>query len=226
MGKRKLHKKMIMTRRRMIAVSIVILLFGLFFGWMIFKGFECFETPIKLNQSLCMIGFALLILIVWLPMYVAGGQVYDISAEYVRVIPVYKTSKRWQIIGYVLCNNTVEPFLRVIPLSSVDSCIFSVERRCGLYGMSRYTLYLRLEIKEEKLTIYINPIDNGVLLPSGKGGVAICDFKSREEIRNMVTFFEKNVGHIEDPYQLREMLKHPEIELYDYLEGQNIKMIY
>ena len=227
MSRKHLHRNMIMTRKRLILTAIAILLIGLCMGWGIFwainGGLGVLEM---LDPSLCMIAFALIVLITWLPMFVASSQVYDITMDSIRIIPAYPWLRKWQVLGYLLCNDTMEPFIRVIPLANISSGTFCVERHVGLYGLSRYTFLLHLVMEKEKLIICINPMDNGILLPSGRGGIVLGEFLSREEIFNLLVFLEKNGVRIEDPYQLREALKDESIELYDYLEALNIKVKY
>ena len=69
-------------------------------------------------------------------------------------------------------------------------------------------------------------MDNGIFIPGGRGGFIFDGLKSREDICNIMKFFEVNQVKIEDPYHMIEALENTEIVIYDYLESLDIKIRY
>lgn len=76
------------------------------------------------------------------------------------------------------------------------------------------------------MTLYINPMDNGVLLPSGKGGIVLTGFRSSEDILNMMQLIMAGGIRLEDPYHILDAMKRNDIEIYDYLESLQLKKRY
>lgn len=228
MGRAKLHKHMVMNRRSLILIMLFITGAGMVLGGVIYWALDWILDwyDLSANLSLCILLGAIVLLFLWTPLFVAGSQVYDITKQSIRIIPYSPTLKKWKIIGYLLCNDTIEPFIRVINLKDIQSGTFSVQRHVGLYGLSRYTFTLKLLMEKEHLMIYINPIDNGVFLPSGQGGVILSGYKSGEEICNMISFLRTFDIPIEDPYGILDAFKVPGLEIYDYLETKQIKIKY
>lgn len=228
MGRAKLHRNMVMNRRSLILIMLFITVVGMVLGGVIYWALDWILDwyDRSANLSLCILLGAILLLFVWTPLFVAGSQVYDITKQSIRIIPYFPARKKWKIIGYILCNDTIEPFIRVINLKDIQSGIFSVQRHAGLYGLSRYTFTLKLKMEKEHLMIYINPIDNGIGIPSGQGGVVLSGYKSKEEICNMISFLRTFEIPIEDPYGIVDAFKVPGLEIYDYLETKQIKIKY
>lgn len=224
-GKRRMK---IMNRRSLLLITLFIAAVGILFGGVMYWALkwiaELYDQSV--NLSLCIIAGVVVLLFLWTPLFVAGNQVYDITKNSIRIMPNYPSLKKWNIIGYILCNNTIEPFIRVINLQDIQSGIFGVERHVGLYGLSRYTFILKLLMDKEELMIDINPMDNGILLPSGRGGIIWTGFKKREEIMNMISFLNAYGIKIEDPYGILEAFKVQDQEIYDYLETLQIKIKY
>ena len=102
-----------------------------------------------------------------------------------------------------------------------------MDRKAGVWGLSRYTYLLKL-YKEKDLfvTLYINPMDNGILLPAGKGGILLTGFRTSEDILNMMQLITAGGMRLEDPHYILDAMKRRDIEIYDYLESLQIKRRY
>lgn len=178
------------------------------------------------NMPLLIIIFVCMLVFLWTPLWMPQGQVYDINDDNIKVIPQYHIITRWKIILYVLCKNDISPFIETMPLSSFTGGKFSVDRHAGSWAYSRYTYLLTLYQKDHEVKLAINPMDNGVLLPAGRGGFVFSGYKSREDICNIMKFFEIHQIKIDDPYYMIDALKNPDIVMYDYLESLHIKIRY
>ena len=80
--------------------------------------------------------------------------------------------------------------------------------------------------KELFMTLYINPMDNGILLPAGKGGIVLSGFRTSEDILNMMQLLMAGGIRLEDPHHILDAMKRKDIEIYDYLESLQIKRRY
>ena len=52
------------------------------------------------------------------------------------------------------------------------------------------------------MTLYINPMDNGILLPAGKGGILLTGFRTSEDILNMMQLITAGGMRLEDPHHI------------------------
>ena len=102
-----------------------------------------------------------------------------------------------------------------------------MDRKAGVWGLSRYTYLLNLyNEKELFMILYINPMDNGILLPAGKGGIVLSGFRTSEDILNMMQLLMAGGIRLEDPHHILDAMKRKDIEIYDYLESLQIKRRY
>lgn len=225
-------KRLMFTRK-----SILCTTFAIVFGCMVLSGLlmsalsesevmiQAFKTY-HIDASMVMILFTLMVLVLWLPLLVGNQQVYDLDEQGLTLIPILKQRDKWKIIFYVLCNDQVEPFLRKVSYEDIKTGIFYVERKFGSWSFSRYTYVLKLSLSQSNLLLYINPMDNGPLMPSGKGGFALVGYRTSKDICNMLQFLMTRGIPIDDPYQLIPALQNPTIEIYDFLETLPIKTKY
>lgn len=225
-------RRLMFTRR-----SILCTIFAIVFGCMVLSGLimsalsqsdamiEAFATY-HVDASLVMIVFTLMVLVLWLPLLVGNQQVYDLDEQGLTLIPMLKQRDKWKIIFYVLCNDQVEPFLRKVSYEDIKGGTFYVERKFGSWSFSRYTYVLKLSLAQSNLKLYINPMDNGPLMPSGKGGFALVGYRTSKDICNMLQFLMTKGITIDDPYELLPALQNPNIEIYDFLETLQIKTKY
>lgn len=96
----------------------------------------------------------------------------------------------------------------------------------GMLGYSWYTYRLTLYIGNEKLPLYIDPIDNGIIMPSGFGGATLNGRHDRKDICNLIQMLRVNHVKIEDPYGILDALKDESVPLYEFLETLDIKKRY
>lgn len=222
---RKEFKKLNIHRKKLLSNIFFEIITGILMGICCSKAIETVEGQGE-YMAICILIFVIMCVFLWTPLFVASAQIYDITQTSIKAIPKMNSMKKWKMIFHILCVNDIEPFLKIIPLSSIQRGKFSVDRHSGVMAYSRYSYMLTLYMEHESITLYINPIENGPLMPSGKGGYLFHGCKSREDICNMVQFFEMNHVHVEDPYHIIDALKNPNIVIYDYLESLNIKIRY
>ena len=101
-----------------------------------------------------------------------------------------------------------------------------MDRRYAGWGFHNYTYVLTLYLDNRDIVVVINPMDNGIFIPGGRGGFIFDGLKSREDICNIMKFFEIHQIKIDDPYYMIDALKNPDIVMYDYLESLHIKIRY
>lgn len=228
MEKRRFQKIIVWNRKRIIMMILAISAFGIVFGLLISRallGLE--EYGFHFNISLCVLFFTIFIIILWLPMFVAESQISNIDGQSIKILPSYPLMKKWKVIGYILCNDTIEPFLRVIPFQDIQKGEFDVMcHASGILGYAWYTYRLTLYIGNEKLPLYIDPIDNGIIMPSGFGGAALNAKHDRKDICNLIQMLRVHHVKIEDPYGILEALKDESVSLYEFLESLKIKKKY
>lgn len=228
MNTNRAKKKKVLNRKSLFVQLLLIVLFGLVFGGVMVRvmTFDEVAALMTINIPICMLICIALMIFLWLPLFVADRQIYDITEHGIAMLSKKGMMEKWKLIFYILCNDKVEPFLRILAFDDVQSGEFSVERHAGVWGFSRYTYTLTLLTKGETVTIYINPMDNGPLMPSGKGGFVLSGYKDREEICNVITFLETKGISIGDHYHILDAFKQRDIEIYDYLESLQIKVKY
>lgn len=225
-------RQMILSRKSIVLSTLLILFFGIMMIAMIMAGFQQSEVvkqameTYHIDASLIAILYTLMVLLLWLPLSIGTQRVYDMDTTSLTLIPIMNVWHKWNIIFYILCNNNVEPFLRKVSFSDITHARFGVEKKFGAWAFSRYTYVLTLYLKESTVTLYINPMDNGPLMPSGHGGYVLVGMKTRKEIVNMMQFLSTNGIVIEDPMQIIAALQNPKIELYDFLESLPLKTKY
>lgn len=205
---------------------VVICVIGAIFGNLIFYMLRDWLHMDQVNITICIILFIIFLGILWLPLTLDIMGCTSIDENCISMMPSYSHFKKLDIIRYVILHNDITPFLRRIPINSIQSCTFTFSRKWGAYAYSRYTLQLILHLQDEVVTLYINPMENGVLLPSDQGGVAFLHIKTHEEIVNMVQYFITAGVEVKDPYKLLEALKDPNLVLYDYLESFHKKILF
>ena len=228
MEKRRFQKIIVWNRKRIIMLILAISAFGIVFGLLISRallGLE--EYGFHFNVSLYILFFTIFLVILWLPMFVAESQISDIDEHSMKILPSYPLMKKWKVIGYILCNDTIEPFLRVIPFQNIQKGVFDAMcHASGMLGYSWYTYRLTLYIGNEKLPLYIDPIDNGIIMPSGFGGATLNGRHDRKDICNLIQMLRVNHVKIEDPYGILDALKDESVPLYEFLETLDIKKRY
>lgn len=231
-------KKSVLSRKRIVKSFMFIMAIAYCLGFFMYdmcsdfvsgniNGYAQPIIDIRLLQLVFLVLFPLVTLIMWLPLFLAGAQVYDLNEEGILMVPVYKDRQKWKMIFHVLASDDVKPYLQQIYFKDVNHILFTVDRHVGLWAMSRYSYVLKVyDAKGLMTTLFINPMENGLLMPSGKGGVPITGYKSRDEIYNMMRFLITNGVKVVDPYHIIDALKNHDVEVYDYLESLNIKVRY
>lgn len=225
-------RQMVLSRKSIVLSTLAIMLFGIGFIAVLMSALSQSEVVAQAMQtyhidtSLIMILYTLMVLFLWLPLSIGTQRVYELNHDSLTVIPMMNTWHKWSIIFHILSKDEITPFLRKISFSQIQYARFSVEKKFGAWAFSRYTYVLRLYLQHEVVNLYINPIDNGVMIPSGRGGYLLAGTKTRQEIANTLHFLMTNGIAIEDPYQILPALENPSIELYDYFETLPLKTKY
>lgn len=222
-------KQKVLSRRKIISSFLIILVISLSLGGFMYGLADSFEdfADIRILQIGFLVLFPLFTLLMWMPLCLGGGQIYDMREDALIILPAYKDRQKWNMILHVLCSDDVTPFLKEIRYDVIDHAKFTVDRKAGMWGLSRYSFLLKLyNEKEMFLTLYINPMDNGVLLPSSKGGIVLSGYRSNKDILNMMQLLMASGMRLEDPYHILDAMKRSDIEIYDYLESLQIKRRY
>lgn len=222
-------KQKVLSRRKIISSFLIILVISLSLGGFMYGLADSFEdfADIRILQIGFLVLFPLFTLLMWMPLCLGGGQIYDMREDALIILPAYKDRQKWNMILHVLCSDDVTPFLKEIRYDAIDHAKFTVDRKAGMWGLSRYSFLLKLyNEKEMFLTLYINPMDNGVLLPSSKGGIVLSGYRSNKDILNMMQLLMASGMRLEDPYHILDAMKRSDIEIYDYLESLQIKRRY
>ena len=209
-------KRKVLSRKKIITSFLIILILSLCLGGFMYGLADSFEdfADIRILQIGFLVLFPLFTVIMWVPLCLGGGQIYE-------------DRRKWNMILHVLCNDDVTPFLQEIRYEDIDHAKFTVDRKAGVWGLSRYTYLLKLyNEKELFMTLYINPMDNGILLPAGKGGIVLSGFRTSEDILNMMQLLMAGGIRLEDPHHILDAMKRKDIEIYDYLESLQIKRRY
>lgn len=222
-------KQKVLSRRKIISSFLIILVISLSLGGFMYGLADSFEdfADIRILQIGFLVLFPLFTLLMWMPLCLGGGQIYDMREDALIILPAYKDRQKWNMILHVLCSDDVTPFLKEIRYDVIDHAKITVDRKAGLWGLSRYSFLLKLyNEKEMFLTLYINPMDNGILLPSSKGGIVLSGYRSNKDILNMMQLLMASGMRLEDPYHILDAMNRSDIEIYDYLESLQIKRRY
>ena len=219
-------KKLNITRKKILQNLLVEVLCGVLLGFSCSKAIGAVLGDSEERMAICILVFVGMCVILWAPIFIASAQIYDINEHSIQVIPKLGIMKKWGMILHILFSNDVGSYLKVMKLDRIQYGTFHVDRHLGTWGYSRYSYMLTLYDRQESITLYINPIENGVLMPSGKGGYLFTGCQSREDICNLVNFFEINGIRIEDQHHIVDALKNPDIEIYDYLESLHVRVRY
>lgn len=222
-------KQKVLSRRKIISSFLIILVIALSLGGFMYGLADSFEdfADIRILQIGFLVLFPLFTLLMWMPLCLGGGQIYDMREDALIILPAYKDRQKWNMILHVLCSDDVTPFLKEIRYDVIDHAKITVDRKAGLWGLSRYSFLLKLyNEKEMFLTLYINPMDNGILLPSSKGGIVLSGYRSNKDILNMMQLLMASGMRLEDPYHILDAMNRSDIEIYDYLESLQIKRRY
>lgn len=221
---KKMFKKLNLSRKKIMSQIISEIVGGILLGLACYQAISIVHKGVSL--ALCIIVFVMMIIFLCTPLWMPIGQIYDMDMACIKVIPPYTILMKWKLILHILCRNDISNFIETISLSSIYYGKFSVDRRYAGWGFHNYTYILTLYMDDRDIALVINPMENGLLMPSGKGGFVFEGYKNREDICNIINYFEINQIKINDPYQIVVALKNPDIVIYDYLEQLDIKIRY
>lgn len=224
---KRLFKKLNLNRKKIISQLLMEIFSGALLGIACAQAISITSKEYSVwNTAIMILLFVVMIIFLCTPLWMPVGQIYDIDENRIKVIPPYSVGMKWKLIMRILCKDDISTFVETIDLSQIYYGEFSVEKRYAGWGYQNYTYLLTLHLEARDIVIVINPIDNGVFIPGGKGGFIFDGLKSREEICNIIRFFEVNQVRIEDPYHMIEALENPDIVIYDYLDSLDIKTRY
>ncbi|MGX8833255.1 hypothetical protein ACWG0P_03500 [Amedibacillus sp. YH-ame6] len=218
-----MNKNRVMSRKYVVISLLVMILGGVLFGAAIMKCFKMAGIISLSNLSICIILYVIVCIFCWMPLIVPANQIAEMDENTVYIIPQYSTMKKLKIAWYTLINDTMKPFYRSIPIASIDKLTFTFQSQWGAYAYKRFSFELRLQVGEEKILVYINPGQNGPIIPSGYG-VPFAGTLTREEIANLIGFFRSAGVQVADPYKLEAAMKDENVVLYDYLDSLNKKI--
>lgn len=224
---KRLFKKLNLNRKKIISQLLIEIFSGTLLGVACAQAISVTtKTNANWNMAFMILIFVVMIIFLCTPLWMPVGQIYDIDENRIKVIPPYGVGMKWKLIMHILCKDDISTFVETISLSDIYYGEFSVEKRYAGWGYQNYTYLLTLYLDNRDIVVVINPIDNGVFIPGGKGGFIFDGLKSREDICNIVKFFEVNQVRIDDPYHILEAFENPDIVMYDYLESLDIKNRY
>lgn len=209
--------KRILSRKYMINYLIGIVLAGLMFGIAIYRCFEFIGVANFVNMSICMILYVLFCLFLWLPLCIPVNQIIEVEDHLIRIIPSYSSWKKINIAFYTLLNDHAAPFLRTIQTDEIQKAEFLYTAHWGSYAYQRFSFIIKLHIGKEVMKIEVNPMQNGVFLPSGKGGIPAFGNMGNNDIINFLQFLSMNGVDVEDRYKIQDAMKDESVPLYDYL---------
>lgn len=224
---KRLFKKLNLNRKKIISQLLMEIFSGALLGVACAQAISITSKEYSgWNTAIMILLFVVMIIFLCTPLWMPVGQIYDIDENRIKVIPPYSVGMKWKLIMRILCKDDISTFVETIDLSQIYYGEFSVEKRYAGWGYQNYTYLLTLHLEARDIAIVINPIDNGVFIPGGKGGFIFDGLKSRKEICNIIRFFEVNQVRIEDPYHMIKALENPDIVIYDYLDSLDIKTRY
>ena len=139
-------KRKVLSRKKIITSFLIILILSLCLGGFMYGLADSFEdfADARILQIGFLVLFPLFTVIMWVPLCLGGGQIYDMREDALVIIPAYKDRRKWNMILHVLCNDDVTPFLQEIRYEDIDHAKFTVDRKAGVWGLSRYTYLLKL----------------------------------------------------------------------------------
>ena len=224
---KRLFKKLNINRKKIISQLLIEIFCGTLLGVSCAQAISITTKEYShWNMAFMIVLFVVMVIFLCTPLWMPVGQIYDIDENRIKVIPPYPIAMKWKLIMHILCRDDISAFVETIPLSAIYYGEFSVDRRYAGWGFHNYTYVLTLYLDNRDIVVVINPMDNGIFLPGGRGGFIFDGLKSREDICNIMKFFEVNQVKIEDPYHMIEALENTEIVIYDYLESLDIKIRY
>lgn len=218
-------KGSVMSRKYVLSYLVVIVVIGLLFGFVIYQCLNMANLASLLNLSLCMLVYLIFCLCFWVPLIVPMQQIMEIREDSIAIILKNKDKKKAKIVWYALINDTIEPYYDTILLKDIEKVTLNFNANMGSYGFHRFSYYLLIQVKEEKIKVFLNPMQNGFLLPSGYGMPCHNRF-SKEDIVNLMTYFNSNDVIVSDPYHLVEAMKDKNVVMYDYLISLHKKISY
>ena len=218
-------EKKVMSRNYVLLALLSMIGGGLLLGIAIAKTLAVAGLANMVNISVCMILYTIVCIFLWLPLIVPMLQVMDIDENAVYIMPRYNSMKKLSIAWYALINDNIRPFYRSIPLDSIDHITFTFEARWGSYAYQRFSYVLIFYVKDEVIRIYIDPLQNGPIMPSGFG-MPFTGTLSRDDIANQIDFYIANHVLVKDPYKLNEALKDSNVVMYDYMVSLHKNIIF
>lgn len=219
---RKKEKRM-MSRNYVLIGILVIVATGCLLGPILLKVFSQAGMANMRNISICMVIYTLFCLLLWVPLMVPSNQIAEIDEDSISIMPPYKSMKKLKIAWYALINDHVKPFYRVIPLKDIVKLTLTFEAHWGAYAFQRFSYVLKFDLGNETFKVYLNPMQNGPLMPSGYGFPMASTF-SNEDIINIVSFAIANGVNMQDPYKLIDAMKDENIVMYDYMVSLHKKI--
>lgn len=215
----------LLSRKYILISLLIMVLLGCLFGTALLKVFMIAGLLSWENVSICMIAYALLCIFFWMPLIVPDQQLADIDETSISIMPKYKSLKKIQIAWYALLNDNARPFYRVIPMKDIKKIILTYNAHWGAYGLQRFSYILKISVGDEKIKIFLNPLQNGPIFPSGHGLPTVGNFK-KEDIVNLAEFTIANGVRFQDPYKLIDAMKDEHVVMYDYLVSLNKKITF
>lgn len=212
---RKKEKRM-MSRNYVLLGILTIVVGGFLLGVAMFNVFFQAGLANMRNFSICFVAYTLFCFFCWIPLMVPSNQIAEIDEDCICIMPPYKSMKKLKIAWYALINDHVKPFYRVIPLQDIVKLTLTFEAHWGAYAFQRFSYVLKFDLGNETFKVYLNPMQNGPLMPSGYGFPMVSTF-SNEDIINIASFAIANGVNVQDPYKLIDAMKDENIVMYDYM---------
>lgn len=216
--------KKVMSRKYVVKSLITIILIGLFISLVILRFIRLTDFPL-LYIGNGFILYMLLCIFLYVPLIVPMKQITKVDDQALYILPENSNSKKMRIALDALFKNTVEQYYRQIAFASISKITFTFDAHFGAYAYQRFSYVLIIHLESESIKIFLNPQQNGILLPSGNG-LPFVGTHAKSEIINLIEHLNKKNCKLEDPYQLLEAMKNEHIVMYDYLLAKHKNVIY
>lgn len=218
-------EKRLISRKYVLLSLLCIVLFGALLAPALNHCFEIAGISSLANISVSILLFVLLCIFFWLPLMIPTNQIMEMDEDTLSIMPTCSILKKFQIVWYVLISDNPKPFYRVLHLQDIEKITFTFDARWGSYAYQRFSFMLKIHLPQETLTLYLNPQQNGPILPSGYGNPFAANY-SKEDMVNLIEHFQAFGVTVNDPYHLVNAMKDESVVLYDYLVSLKKNIIF
>lgn len=205
------------NRMQILKYIIVIVLLDCIVGVLLARLFMLYNVNIKFILITTLFSITVFLLLLS-PLLISNEQFCALDDNGISYLPTFDYIKKVKILLYIVVRNTLEPFIKKVSFKDIISGELTFSKYRGKNTITCYLYQIKLETKQGKINLYINPIENSAQYSSDRNGLYMKGLKTKEEVLSVVQQFASNDIHLVDKYMIEKALEADDIDIDGYLK--------